>query len=115
MDRVWVTNGSTSVPPVVNGLTAACHQGYLPTEIHLLENPSIEHVMPAITSVMKTVVSANGGEEPGITVERIDDELDFPAIVDYLGSAIETGDRDDAEIAVDVTPGRKFWSIISFP
>jgi hypothetical protein len=114
MDRVWVTNGSTSVPPVVNGLTAACHDGYLPTEIHLLENPSIEHVTPAITSMMKTVVTATGGEEPDISVETIDEELDFPAIVEYLSSAIESSDRDDAEVAVDVTPGRKFWSIISF-
>jgi hypothetical protein len=114
MERVWVTNGSTSVPPVVNGLSAACHNGYVPTRIHLLENPSIEHVTPGITSMMKTVVSANGGEEPDITVENIDDELDFPAIVEYLGTAIGDGDLNDAEIAVDVTPGRKFWSIISF-
>lgn len=114
MDRVWITNGSTTIPPVVNPLTAACHDGYVPTDIYVLTNPFIDDVTEAATSLMKTIVTAHGGEEPSITVETIDDELDFDAISTYVRSAIEAGTDVNADIAVDITPGRRFWSIISF-
>ncbi len=114
MEKIWITNGSTSIPPVVNPLTAACDQGCVPTDIFVLNNPHIADVTESVTTMMKTVVTAHGGPEPEITVETIDDELDFEAILEYLWSAIEAGKDMDAEIAVDVTPGRKFWSSISF-
>lgn len=114
MDRVWITNGSTSIAPVVNPLAAACHREYVPTDVYVLSNPVIDDVTDAATSLMKTIVTAHGGEEPDITVERIDEETDFDAIIAYLQSAIETGHDADADVAVDITPGRRFWSIISF-
>ena len=113
MTRLWITNGSTSIEPVINPLSAACHEDYLPTHVHVLDNPYIEDVTDQATSMIKTIVTTNGGEEPEIDVETIEDERDFEAIVTYLRDAITSG-GDDAEIAIDVTPGRKFWSIISF-
>jgi hypothetical protein len=91
MERVWITNGSTSIGPVVNPLTAACDQGYAPTDIYILDNPRIRDVTESATSLMKTVVTANDADEPSITVETIDNELDFEAIIEYLQSAIEAG------------------------
>ena len=114
MKRIWITNGSTSVAPVVNPLIAACHEEYVPTDIHILDNPGISEVTTAATSLMKTVVTAHGGDEPVVQVHEIDEELDFPGIIEYLQSRIEADNEEDAEIAIDVTPGRKFWSIISF-
>jgi hypothetical protein len=114
MDRVWITNGSTSIAPVVNPLTAACHDDYVPTDIYLLDNPGIEDITDAATSLMKTVVTAHGGAEPSITVETIPQETDFEAIGEYVQTAIETCHQADATIAVDITPGRRFWSVISF-
>ena len=114
MGRVWITNGSTSIAPVVNPLTAACHEEYVPTDIYVLDNPIIEDVTEAATSLMKTVVTAHGGEEPTITVESLDEETNFDAIIAYLQSAIETGNDAGADIAIAITPGRRFWSVISF-
>lgn len=114
MDRLWITNGSTSIPPVANPLTAACHEGYVPTHVYLLDNPGIEDVTDPTVSMLKTIVTAHGGDEPTVSVETLEEELDFEGIVAYLRSAIEAGEERGAEIAVDVTPGRKFWSIISF-
>ena len=114
MDRVWITNGSTSIPPVVNSLAAACDGEYVPTEIYVLSNPVIGDVTEAATSLMKTVVTAHGGEEPEITVETIDDETDFAAIFEYVQSAIDAGEAAGSAVAIDITPGRRFWSIISF-
>lgn len=89
MDRVWITNGSTSVAPVVNPLAAACHDDYVPTDIYVLDNPVISDVTDAATLLMKTVVTAHGGSEPSITVETIADERDFQAIIEYLKTALE--------------------------
>ena len=114
MDRVWITNGSTRIAPVVNPLIAACHDEYVPTDIYILNNPIIDDVTDAATSLMKTVVTAHGGDEPSITVETIDEETDFEAITAYLRSAIEAGTDANADIAVDISPGRRFWSVISF-
>ncbi len=114
MNRVWITNGSTSIPPVINPLTAACHDGYLPTTVFLLDNPGIEAVTEDIRRMVQTVVTAYGGDEPAVEVTTIEEEADFNAIIDFVTSSIETAESHDAEIAVDVTPGRKFWSIISF-
>jgi hypothetical protein len=114
MDRVWITNGSTRIAPVVNPLIAACHDEYVPTDIYILNNPIIDDITDAATSLMKTVVTANGGDEPSITVETIDEETDFEAITAYLRSAIEAGSDANADTAVDISPGRRFWSVISF-
>lgn len=114
MDRVWITSGSTRIASVVNPLNAACHHEYVPTDIYILDNPNVADITEQITTLMKTVVTAHGGEEPEITVETIEDELDFEAIIAYLQSAIDAGQNDDVEIAVDMTPGRKFWASISF-
>ncbi|WP_114579052.1 hypothetical protein [Saliphagus sp. LR7] len=114
MERVWVTNGSTSVAPIVNPLNAACREGFEPTDVYVLDNPFIEEVTDRAVSMIKTIVTAHGGDEPTVTVETIEEERDFEAIVEYLQTAIEAGHDGGAEIAVDVTPGRKFWSIISF-
>jgi hypothetical protein len=114
MERIWITNGSTRIAPVVNPLIAACHDRYVPTDIYVLNNPIIDDVTDAATSLMKTVVTAHGGDEPSITIETIDEETDFEAITAYLQSAIETGDDAHADIAVDISPGRRFWSVISF-
>lgn len=114
MKRIWITNGSTSIAPVVNPLAAACHDGYVPNTIYILENPLISDVTESVVTMMKTIVTAAGGDEPEITVEQIDDEVDFDSIISYLQNAIESHKEEATEVAVDVTPGRKFWSIISF-
>lgn len=114
MERIWITNGSTSIAPVLNPLAAACHDGYVPDKIHILENPIISDVTESVTTMMKTVVTAAGGDEPEIEVHQIDDEVNFDAIIDYLQQSIATANNIGADVAVDVTPGRKFWSIISF-
>lgn len=56
-----------------------------------MDNPFINEVTDAAASMIKTTVTAHGG-----------DERDFDAIVADLQGTIEAA-RDDAEVAVDVT------------
>lgn len=112
--RHWITNGTTSLEPIVNPLAGACHEGFVPTHIHVLDNPGVEDVTESATTLMKTVVTAAGGEEPDVSVQTIEEETDFDAIATYLSSTIAEAREDDVSVAVDITPGRKFWSFISF-
>lgn len=114
MDRVWITNGSTRVAPVVNPLAAACEAEYVPSEIYVLDNPAVSDITDEAVSLMKTTVTAYGENEPEIVVEQIEDETDFDAIIRFLTDAIPDKTEREGKVAVDVTPGRKFWSIISF-
>jgi hypothetical protein len=58
------------VAPIVNPLNAACHDGFVPTDIYVLSNPGIDDVTERAASMMKTVVTANDGPEP--IVEPVD-------------------------------------------
>lgn len=114
MNRVWITTGSTRVGPVVNALAAACHAGYRPTDVHVLDNPDIDDVTETATEMIETIVTEHGGAEPTIAVETIENETDFEAIGSFLTDAVADAREHDAEIAIDVTPGRKFWPIVGY-
>lgn len=114
MGTAWITNGSTSLAAVVNPLAAACDGGYVPEAIYFLDNPGIEERTERVESMMETVVTAHGGEPPSISVTSLEHELAFGAIVDFIRSSVEEARAAGGEVAIDVTPGRKFWSIISF-
>ena len=114
MGAAWITNGSTSLAAVVNPLAAACDGGYVPEAIYFLDNPGIEERTDRVEEMMETVVTAHGGEPPTIVVTSLEHELAFGAIVDFIRSSVEDASEAGHKVAIDVTPGRKFWSIISF-
>lgn len=114
MHQSWITNGSNRVEPVVNPIAAACEAGYRPTDVRLLTNDAIDDITREAIELIKTVVTAAGGDEPAVTTTHLDPETDFDGIVAYLNEAIDAAEAADGEVAVDITPGRKFWSVISF-
>lgn len=114
MPHHWITNGSNRLEPIINPLAAACSDGYVPTDIHLLSNPGITSVTDAAPTLLKTVVTAAGGYEPTIHTTNLESETDFAGIIAYLNDAIDAAKEADATVAIDITPGRKFWSVISF-
>lgn len=114
MDRVWVTSGSTNIEGMVNTLAAACNEEYVPETLHLLENPGITEPMAKATRLMREIVTAHGGSDPDIVVTSLDDETDFQGIVRHFRNAIVETQGEGGEVAVDVTPGRKFMSAIAF-
>lgn len=113
MTRVWVTNGSTTVEGVVNPVAAACEQGFVPGAVRLLANPGIEAAVAEITDLLDVILAAYGVDDPAIEVHEIASETDFPAIVEHFRDGIAVAHDADGEVAVDVTPGRKFMSAIA--
>lgn len=113
MVRVWVTNGTPTMPGIVNPLTAACDRRYVPDEVWVLSNPGVAESVATATDYFEVVVDAYGGDAD-ISRHELDDETDFGAIVEFYRSRIEAARENGDTIAVDVTPGRKFMSAIAF-
>jgi translation elongation factor EF-1alpha len=114
MGDVWVTNGSTSPEPVVNSLNAACEEGYVPDTLHLLANPKVTDQVEPIRSYAESIVMAYDGDNLDVRVTTLDTETDFGGIVAYYRDAIENARNRGEQVAVDVTPGRKYMSAIAF-
>ena len=114
-ERHWLTTASPTVEAVVNPFVAACtERGYVPDVIRILSNPGVEAATERATALVDDVVAAHDGESPTIDVVTIDSERDFEAIVDFHRAGIKDARDAGADVAVDVTPGRKFMSAIAF-
>lgn len=114
MVNAWLTTMSTNLEAVINPLIAACEDGFLPDELHVLNNPGVGEQFDDITAMMQHVVIEYGGDEPELFVRQLDTETDFHAIVDHFQQPIARIQDDGGTTAVDVTPGRKFMSAIAF-
>jgi len=114
MVDAWLTTMSTNLEAVINPLAAACEDGFVPDELHVLENPGVTDQFDDITSMMERVVIEYGGDAPELSATRLDEETDFQRIVEHFREPISRLHDDGGTAAVDVTPGRKFMSAIAF-
>jgi hypothetical protein len=112
MDRVWITNASPTVQAVVDPVAAACEDGFIPTKVHLIENPGVDEEGDEAKAIIETIVEEYG-ESIEFDMEMIDHERDFEAIVDFYRHAVMDA-PDDSEVAFDLTPGRKFMAVMAF-
>lgn len=101
------------MPGILNPVTAACDQRYVPDEIWVLSNPGVAEYVAKATDRFEVIVEAYGGDAD-VSVHDLDDETDFPDIIEFYRSTIEAAQETGDTIAVDVTPGRKFMSAIAF-
>jgi len=113
MARIWVTNGTPTMPGILNPLTAACDRGFVPDQAQILSNPGVADSVAAASEMFDTIIDAYGGSAD-ISRHGLESETDFPEIIEFYRSAIEAAEKNGDEIAVDVTPGRKFMSAIAF-
>jgi len=113
MARIWVTNGTPTMPGILNPVTAACDGGYVPDEVWVLSNPGVADYVAEATERFEVIIDAYGGEAD-VSTHNLDDETNFRGIIEFYRSTIEAARENGDTIAVDVTPGRKFMSAIAF-
>ena len=113
MARIWVTNGTPTMPGILNPVTAACDGGYVPDEVWVLSNPGVADYVAEATERFEVIIDAYGGEAD-VSTHKLDDETNFRGIIEFYRSTIEAARENGDTIAVDVTPGRKFMSAIAF-
>lgn len=115
MTRYWVTTGSTHPEAVVNPLAAACAvRGYIPDRIHLLMNAGLAGRQKRLVELLSTTVEAYGDASPTIDITELEVETNFTGVAHHYQSAIQAAREVDGAVAIDVTPGRKFMSVIAF-
>jgi hypothetical protein len=119
MDNVWVSSGSTTIEAMINPIAAACagddlDEPFIPDTVHFLENPGLGDALSEATTIIETILEQYGVEDPTVETTRIDHETEFSEIVSHYQSTIQAAHNAEANVAVDVTPGRKFMSVIAF-
>lgn len=114
MPTAWITTSSTTVEAMVNPVNAACDQGYIPDQVYLLKNPGVTHQVDTALDLITVITTAYGGPEPEINVTTLESEVEFNQIRLHIKQAIEETRDTEGDVAVDITPGRKFMSAISF-
>lgn len=119
MDDVWVSSGSTTVEAMVNPIAAACagdglDNAFVPDTVYFLDNPGLGDALSDTKVLTRTLLEQYGVESPTIRTGHIDHETDFQGIAAHFQDAITEARDAAANVAVDVTPGRKFMSVIAF-
>jgi hypothetical protein len=119
MDNVWVSSGSTTVEAMVNPINAACagdgiDEAFVPDTVYFCGNPGLGDALVDAEEITRTMLDQYGVDEPTVEVNDVEHETDFGGIVSHFQTAIESAREANANVAVDVTPGRKFMSVIAF-
>lgn len=114
MTTAWITTSSTHVEAIVNGLNAACQEGYVPDELYLIENPGVTEEVDRALELAVEIITAHGGDEPAVDITTLEHETEFDRIRQHVKDAIDSVHERDGDVAVDITPGRKFMSAIAF-
>lgn len=114
MTNIWTTNSSTNVESMVNSINAACDRGFVPDQIHFLENPIVEEQVGRAVEISERIVDAYADESPDIDITSLEDETDFEGIWNHHQGIIEQATQAGHDVAIDITPGRKFMGAIAF-
>ena len=119
MNNVWVSSGSTTVEAMVNPIAAACagdglDTAFVPDTVYFLDNPGLGDALSDTKVLTRTLLEQYGVESPTIKTGHVDHETDFQGIASHFQRAITDARDASANVAVDVTPGRKFMSVIAF-
>jgi hypothetical protein len=116
MNRSWITTGSIYVESVINPIIAGCDHGYVPDKFYFLETPSSKETMDKVKDMIPEITAAYDSDIPEVDIKmtELEEENDFDGIYNHVTEAISESRENDAEVAVDITPGRKFMTAITF-
>ncbi len=105
--KVWITTVGTSVFAVVNPVWAACIlDGFVPERVHLLKNEKIEGNVQTVKNWLTSILECFGVRPEFHEHDADEDNMDSFARTLISVVKSEVGN----EVAVDMTPGRKFMS-----
>ncbi len=111
--RSWITTVGPSPFAVINTFWAAAERDrWIPQRIFLIYNDETMQHIPGITQVMERIVEEYGGSKPEIECVTIDED-DLGEVFATYRRVIEDERELGNEIAIDITPGRKYMSAFS--
>ncbi len=84
----------------------------MPDTLVFVQNPKVAAEMEGIAEAASDVVAVYG-EIPEVRFENTEEETDFAGYYETVRDAIDEAKEDDAEVAINMTPGRKYMSGIA--
>lgn len=113
--RIWITTVGWSTFAVINPLWAACfYQYFIPEKVILLNNGEQDNTIKNNLEIVKTwqnrILIEYGIEKPIIEAIAADED-DVAGFADMFKKIIKKYKQH--ELAIDMTPGRKFMSSIA--
>lgn len=99
---------------MINPLNVACDEGFVPTHLYYVETPAVEDTLKRAIDISRTIIKEYGGEAPEIHITELDSDREFERIYSHFTAAIQEVAEQDGEVAIDITPGRKYMSAIAF-
>jgi len=112
--KIWLTTVGISPFAVINAIWTACKTGeYVPERIYLIVNKVVEekgHV-DTVKSWIDRILREYGVEPEIIT--KYAEETDFGEFAKILGGIVKKEKLEGNEVALDMTPGRKFMSALA--
>lgn len=110
--KYWITFIGSSPFAVINTIWSACKQGYVPDRLMFLVNEELNETWEnTVLQWVPFVLGEYGIAEPRIIRLNVN-ETGFHEIKDFYGSYISSF-KEKGEVAVDITPGRKYMSAIA--
>ena len=108
--KVWLSTIGMSPFAVINTLWAACkEENFCPERIYLIKNKDVEKHVDTVKDWIGRILKEYNIEKPEINLVDAD-ETDFKNFASKLGNVVKIEKSAGNEIAIDMTPGRKFMS-----
>lgn len=99
---------------MINPLNAACDAGFVPTDLYYVETPAVEDTLARAIEISETIIDEYDADAPDVHITELDSDREFDRIYAHFTAAIDEVTDRDGEVAVDITPGRKYMSAIAF-
>ena len=111
--KSWITTIGPSPFAVINTFWAAADRDdWVPDRIYLIYNEDTKEFLPGISAVMERIILEYGGDRPEIYCKCVD-ENDLAGVFKTYEGIISQERELGNEIAIDITPGRKYMSAFS--
>ena len=111
--KSWITTIGPSPFAVINTFWAAADRDdWVPDRIYLVYNDYTKEFLPGISAVMERIILEYDGDRPEIYCKCVD-ENDLAGVFKTYKGIISQERKLGNEIAIDITPGRKYMSAFS--
>ena len=111
--RSWITTIGPSPFAVINTFWAAVERdSWISERIFLIYNEETVQYLPGISKVMESIILEHGGKRPEIRCTSINED-DLAQVYRTYQRVIDEERKNENEIAIDITPGRKYMSAFS--
>ena len=113
--KVWITAVGKSPFAVINPIWMSCKSGeFIPERVYMIWNENVSHQRKLVERGVSIILKRHGVRDPEIIADKRTKvkENDFTGFKSLLEMIRDKELERGSEIAVDMTPGRKFMSAL---